>query len=169
MLALDWMFRTYPQPATVAVMGWSAGALASPLYTHIVAPTLSERVGHPLRRRQWRLSPEREACPPLQILGNGKLPEARRRLQGSADRRPYHRGPLNSRSRAPSRHRLPPVKRTKRRRAGHVHADDREKRPDISARLDKEHACIGNSVHSMWRSVQPASFPTSTPPRPARR
>ena len=30
MLALDWMFRTYPQPATVAVMGWSAGALASP-------------------------------------------------------------------------------------------------------------------------------------------
>ncbi len=37
MLALDWMFKTYPQPTTVAVMGWSAGALASPLYTHIVA------------------------------------------------------------------------------------------------------------------------------------
>jgi hypothetical protein len=37
MLALDWMFRTYPQPNTVAVIGWSAGALASPLYTHIVA------------------------------------------------------------------------------------------------------------------------------------
>jgi hypothetical protein len=37
MLALDWMFKTYPQPNTVAVMGWSAGALASPLYTHIVA------------------------------------------------------------------------------------------------------------------------------------
>lgn len=37
MLALDWVFRTYPQPNTVAVMGWSAGALASPLYTHVVA------------------------------------------------------------------------------------------------------------------------------------
>jgi Pectinacetylesterase len=37
MAALDWMFRTYKQPNTVAVMGWSAGALASPLYTHIVA------------------------------------------------------------------------------------------------------------------------------------
>jgi len=37
MLALDWMFRTYSQPNTVAVMGWSAGALASPFYTHIVA------------------------------------------------------------------------------------------------------------------------------------
>jgi hypothetical protein len=36
-LALDWMFQTYPQPDTVAVMGWSAGALASPLFTHIVA------------------------------------------------------------------------------------------------------------------------------------
>jgi len=37
LLALDWMFKTYPRPKTVAVMGWSAGALASPLYTHIVA------------------------------------------------------------------------------------------------------------------------------------
>lgn len=37
MLALDWMFQTYPQPDTVAVMGWSAGALASPLFTHIIA------------------------------------------------------------------------------------------------------------------------------------
>jgi hypothetical protein len=37
MLALDWMFKTYPLPDTVAVMGWSAGALASPLFTHIVA------------------------------------------------------------------------------------------------------------------------------------
>ena len=37
MLALNWMFKTYPQPNTVAVMGWSAGALASPLFTHIVA------------------------------------------------------------------------------------------------------------------------------------
>lgn len=37
MRALDWMFKTYAQPDTVAVMGWSAGALASPLFTHIVA------------------------------------------------------------------------------------------------------------------------------------
>lgn len=37
MLALDWMFKTYPNPNAVAVMGWSAGALASPVYTHIVA------------------------------------------------------------------------------------------------------------------------------------
>lgn len=35
--ALDWMFKTYPDPKNVAVMGWSAGALASPIYTHIVA------------------------------------------------------------------------------------------------------------------------------------
>ena len=35
--ALYWMFKTYPYPKTVAVMGWSAGALASPIYTHIVA------------------------------------------------------------------------------------------------------------------------------------
>jgi len=35
--ALDWMFKTYRHPKTVVVMGWSAGALASPLYTHIVA------------------------------------------------------------------------------------------------------------------------------------
>ena len=35
--ALDWMFGTYRHPETVAVMGWSAGALASPLYTHLVA------------------------------------------------------------------------------------------------------------------------------------
>jgi len=35
--ALDWMFKTYQHPKTVAVMGWSAGAIASPLYTHIVA------------------------------------------------------------------------------------------------------------------------------------
>ena len=35
--ALDWVFRTYPGPKTVAVMGWSAGAIASPIFTHIVA------------------------------------------------------------------------------------------------------------------------------------
>jgi hypothetical protein len=35
--ALDWMFKAYPDPKTVAVVGWSAGAIASPLYTHIVA------------------------------------------------------------------------------------------------------------------------------------
>jgi hypothetical protein len=35
--ALDWMFKTYPDPKTVTVMGWSAGATASPIYTHIVA------------------------------------------------------------------------------------------------------------------------------------
>jgi hypothetical protein len=35
--ALDWMFQTYRDPKNVAVMGWSAGAIASPLYTHIVA------------------------------------------------------------------------------------------------------------------------------------
>jgi hypothetical protein len=35
--ALDWMFKTYPKPQTVAVLGWSAGALASPIYTHIIA------------------------------------------------------------------------------------------------------------------------------------
>jgi hypothetical protein len=35
--ALDWMFKTYRSPKTVAVMGWSAGAIASPLYTHLVA------------------------------------------------------------------------------------------------------------------------------------
>jgi hypothetical protein len=37
LLALDWMFKNYPRPNTVAVMGWSAGALASPLFTHVVA------------------------------------------------------------------------------------------------------------------------------------
>lgn len=35
--ALDWMFSAYPDPKTVAVIGWSAGAIASPVYTHIVA------------------------------------------------------------------------------------------------------------------------------------
>jgi len=35
--ALDWIFKTYLIPKTVAVIGWSAGAIASPLYTHIVA------------------------------------------------------------------------------------------------------------------------------------
>jgi hypothetical protein len=35
--ALDWMFKTYLDPKTVAVMGWSAGAIASPIFTHIVA------------------------------------------------------------------------------------------------------------------------------------
>jgi len=34
---LDWVFKTYPNPKTVAVLGWSAGGIASPLYTHIVA------------------------------------------------------------------------------------------------------------------------------------
>lgn len=37
MLALEWMFATYPRAHSIVVMGWSAGALASPLYTHIVA------------------------------------------------------------------------------------------------------------------------------------
>jgi len=37
MLALDWVSQTYRRPDAVAVMGWSAGALASPVYTHIVA------------------------------------------------------------------------------------------------------------------------------------
>jgi hypothetical protein len=35
--ALDWMFKIYRDPKTVTVMGWSAGAIASPVYTHIVA------------------------------------------------------------------------------------------------------------------------------------
>ena len=35
--ALDWMFKTYRDTTTVAVMGWSAGAVASPVYAHIVA------------------------------------------------------------------------------------------------------------------------------------
>ena len=35
--ALDWAFKTYPAPQTVAVMGWSAGAMASPVFAHIVA------------------------------------------------------------------------------------------------------------------------------------
>lgn len=35
--ALDWVFKTYPDPKAVAVMGWSAGAIASPVFTHIVA------------------------------------------------------------------------------------------------------------------------------------
>jgi hypothetical protein len=35
--ALDWVFETFPAPKTVAVMGWSAGAIASPVFTHIVA------------------------------------------------------------------------------------------------------------------------------------
>jgi hypothetical protein len=35
--ALDWVFKTYRDPKTVAVLGWSAGAMASPIYTHIVA------------------------------------------------------------------------------------------------------------------------------------
>ena len=35
--ALDWMFKTYREAKTVAVMGWSAGAIASPVYAHIVA------------------------------------------------------------------------------------------------------------------------------------
>jgi hypothetical protein len=35
--ALDWMFKTYQSPKAVAVLGWSAGAIGSPIYTHIVA------------------------------------------------------------------------------------------------------------------------------------
>ena len=35
--ALNCMFKTYPDPETVAVIGWSAGAIASPIYTYIVA------------------------------------------------------------------------------------------------------------------------------------
>lgn len=35
--ALNWLFKTYSAPATVTVMGWSAGAIASPIYTHLVA------------------------------------------------------------------------------------------------------------------------------------
>jgi hypothetical protein len=35
--ALDWMFKTYREPDTVAVMGWSAGAIASPVYAHLVS------------------------------------------------------------------------------------------------------------------------------------
>lgn len=35
--ALEWIFATYRDPKSVAVMGWSAGALASPIYTHIIA------------------------------------------------------------------------------------------------------------------------------------
>lgn len=35
--ALDWMFKAYRQPEAVAVIGWSAGAIASPVYAHIVA------------------------------------------------------------------------------------------------------------------------------------
>lgn len=35
--ALDWMFKTYRHPKTVAVVGWSAGSIASPIYTHIIA------------------------------------------------------------------------------------------------------------------------------------
>ncbi|HEX4198162.1 MAG TPA: hypothetical protein VHZ26_12035 [Caulobacteraceae bacterium] len=35
--ALDWMFKTYPDAESIAVMGWSAGAMASPVFTHIVA------------------------------------------------------------------------------------------------------------------------------------
>ena len=47
MHALDWIFKTYPKPNTVAVMGWSAGALASPLYTHIIAQQYSgARITH---------------------------------------------------------------------------------------------------------------------------
>ena len=34
---LDWVFKSYPDPKTVAVIGWSAGAIASPVYTHLVA------------------------------------------------------------------------------------------------------------------------------------
>ena len=34
---LDWVFKTYLNPQAVAVIGWSAGAIASPVYTHIVA------------------------------------------------------------------------------------------------------------------------------------
>jgi hypothetical protein len=37
MSALDWIFETYRDPEAVAVLGWSAGAIASPVYTHIVA------------------------------------------------------------------------------------------------------------------------------------
>jgi hypothetical protein len=37
MSALSWMFETHRNPQAVTVLGWSAGAIASPLYTHIVA------------------------------------------------------------------------------------------------------------------------------------
>jgi hypothetical protein len=40
--ALDWMFKTYRAPKSVAVIGWSAGAVASPVYTHIVAQRYPE-------------------------------------------------------------------------------------------------------------------------------
>jgi hypothetical protein len=35
--SLDWMFKTYRDATSVAVMGWSAGAIASPIFTHIIA------------------------------------------------------------------------------------------------------------------------------------
>jgi len=37
MSALDWMFETYRDPQTVVVLGWSAGAIASSVYTHVIA------------------------------------------------------------------------------------------------------------------------------------
>lgn len=40
--ALEWMFKTYRTPQTIAVMGWSAGAIATPVYTHIVARHYSD-------------------------------------------------------------------------------------------------------------------------------
>ena len=40
--ALAWIFGTYRVPKSVAIVAWSAGALASPLYTHLVARHYSD-------------------------------------------------------------------------------------------------------------------------------
>ena len=78
MPALDWMFKTYPDPTTVAMLGWSAGAIGSPLYNHIVAqhyPKASVthfpddggayRVGE-------KLAPLLESCGTANVLKRGK-------------------------------------------------------------------------------------------------
>lgn len=77
MLALDWMFRTYPQPNTVAVMGWSTGALASPFYTHIVARHYPDGLVTHFADGGGAYHLGEKLAPLFQVMGHSKRSEAR--------------------------------------------------------------------------------------------
>ncbi len=68
--ALDWMFKTYRDPKTVAVMGWSAGAIALPIFTHIVAQHYPDASVTHFADGAGGLSRGRKTSAALQILGD---------------------------------------------------------------------------------------------------
>ena len=47
MTAIDWATAQFPDAKDITVMGWSAGAIPSPLYTHILADKYQDaKVSH---------------------------------------------------------------------------------------------------------------------------